>query len=169
MFLSLLAWISFVGVSIEAGGLLVNFVVSLIKPEIVENLCQKLNLLDLYTDQKILFFGIYGFILPLAFLKSVFFYRVITLLQKLKMSNPFTSYLTSQIAGMAYFSLTVGAITYLAGQIAESMFVQDFVREQLQAFWSDSGAFILIGGLIYITAISLKKGVRIQNEDDLIS
>lgn len=169
MFLSLLAWISFVGVSIEAGGLLVNFVVSLIKPEIVENLYQKLNLLDLYTDQKILFFGIYGFILPLAFLKSVFFYRVITLLQKLKMSNPFISHLTSQIAGMAYFSLVVGAITYLAGQIAESMLVQDFVREQLQAFWSDSGAYILMGGLIYITAISLKKGVRIQNEDDLIS
>ena len=42
--LQLIAWIIFVGLCIEAGALLVNFIYSLFKPEIVHNLYQKLDL-----------------------------------------------------------------------------------------------------------------------------
>ena len=42
--LQIVAWIIFVGLSIEAGGLLVNFVVSIYKPEFVQRLYQKLDL-----------------------------------------------------------------------------------------------------------------------------
>jgi hypothetical protein len=48
-FLSIVAWIIFVGLCIEAGGLIVNFVFSLYKPEFVQNLYQKLDLSELYT------------------------------------------------------------------------------------------------------------------------
>ena len=42
--LHVVAWVIFVGLSIEAGALIVNFIISLFKPEIVQNLYQKLDL-----------------------------------------------------------------------------------------------------------------------------
>ena len=42
--LSIIAWIIFVGLCIEAGALIVNFIISFFKPEIIQNLYQKLDL-----------------------------------------------------------------------------------------------------------------------------
>ena len=41
--LYIVAWLIFVGLSIEAGGLIVNFFFSLYKPEFVQNLYEKLD------------------------------------------------------------------------------------------------------------------------------
>lgn len=42
-----------------------------------------------------------------------------------------------------------------------------FVPENLSQFWTDSEAFILMGAVLYIIATIFKKGVEIQNENDL--
>ena len=60
--LHIVAWVIFVGLSIDAGGLIVNFIFCLFKPEIVHNLYQKLDLSELYNSNKLAFFGMYGFI-----------------------------------------------------------------------------------------------------------
>jgi CRISPR/Cas system endoribonuclease Cas6 (RAMP superfamily) len=54
--LSIVAWVIFVGLCIEAGALLVNFFISLYKPEFVQNLYQKLDLSQMYTMNKMAFF-----------------------------------------------------------------------------------------------------------------
>jgi Ni/Fe-hydrogenase subunit HybB-like protein len=61
--LYVIAWIIFVGLSIEAGGLIVNFFFHLYNPEMVQNLYQKLDLIKMYQDNESAFFGIYSFIL----------------------------------------------------------------------------------------------------------
>lgn len=43
--LHVVAWIIFVGLCVEAGSLLVNFFFNLYKPEFIQNLYQKLDLL----------------------------------------------------------------------------------------------------------------------------
>jgi hypothetical protein len=50
--LKIVAWIIFVGLSIEAGGLIVNFIFNLYKPEFVQNLYQKLDLSEMYNRSK---------------------------------------------------------------------------------------------------------------------
>ena len=45
---------------------------------------------------------------------------------------------------------------------------QGFVIDNLNQFWADSQAFILMGAVIYIIATIFKKGVDIQNENDLM-
>ena len=58
--LQVIAWIIFVGLSIEAGALLVNFIYSLFKPEVVHHLYQKLDLSEMYERSKWAYFGMYG-------------------------------------------------------------------------------------------------------------
>ena len=69
--LYIVAWLIFVGLSIEAGGLIVNFFFSLYKPEFVQNLYQKLDLIEMYKDSRLAFFGIYSFILTISIFKSL--------------------------------------------------------------------------------------------------
>ena len=161
------SWLIFVGLSIEAGGLLVNFFFSLYKPEFVENLYQKLDLTDMYKADRMAFFGIYSFILLISILKACLFYIVIRLMHKMNLSKPFDAFVAKQISFVSYYTLSIGLLSYLARQFAKTVTHHGFVTDNLNPFWADSQAFILMGAVIYIIATIFEKGVAIQNENDL--
>ena len=92
--LHIVAWVIFVGLCIEAGGLIVNFIFSIYKPEFVQNLYQKLDLSEMYKRSKLAFFGMYSFILFISLLKAYLFYMVIRLLSKLNLSKPFNGFVS---------------------------------------------------------------------------
>ena len=165
--LHIVAWIIFVGLCIEAGGLLVNFFFSLYKPEFVQNLYQKLDLNKMYEESKLVFFGIYGFILSISILKAYLFYIVISLMHKMDLEKPFNTFVSNQILQISYYTLSIGLIGYIFEQITKNLLNQGFVTDNLNQYWSDSHAFILMGAVIYIIATIFKKGVDIQNENDL--
>jgi hypothetical protein len=165
--LHIIAWIIFVGLSIEAGGLVVNFIFSIYNPAFVPKLYQKLDLSDMYHRSKWVFFGIYSFILFIALLKAALFYAVIRLLTKLDLAKPFSSFVSNQITQISYYTLSIGLISYIARQTAKSLQHQGFSIDNLHGFWADSQAFILMAAVIYVIAAIFKKGVEIQNENDL--
>lgn len=165
--LHIVAWVIFVGLCIEAGGLIVNFIFSLYKPEFVQNLYQKLDLTEMYEDSRLAFFGIYSFILTISILKAYLFYIVVRLMQKMDLSKPFNTFVARQISRISYFTLSIGLLSYIARQLAKNLMHHGFITDSLNQFWADSQAFILMGAVIYIIATIFKKGVDIQNENDL--
>ena len=165
--LYIVAWLIFVGLSIEAGGLIVNFFFSLYKPEFVQNLYQKLDLIEMYKESRLAFFGIYSFILIISILKACLFYIVISLMHKMDLSKPFTNFVSIQILRISYITLSIGFLSHIARQLTKTLMHQGFVPDNLNQFWADSQAFILMGAVIYIIATIFKKGVDIQNENDL--
>ena len=162
-----IAWLIFVGLSIEAGALLVNFFFSIYNPEIIRNLYQKLDLMAMYNESKLTFYGVYSFILIISILKAVLFYAVIHLMHKMNLSKPINTFMAKQILHISYFTLSIGLLSHIARQIVKSLMHHGFVPDNLNQFWADSEAFILMGGVIYIIAIIFKKGIDIQNENDL--
>lgn len=165
--LKIVAWIIFVGLSIEAGGLIVNFIFHLYRPEFVENLSQTLDLRDLYNRNQWNFFAMYSFILIIAVLKAVLFYYVVILVSKIDLSNPFSSFVSKNITQISYYTLSIGLLSYLAQQFTKNMHHRGFVTDNLPSFWADSQAFILMAAVVYIIASIFKKGVAMQNEIDL--
>ena len=165
--LHILAWVIFVGLCIEAGGLIVNFIFSIYKPEFVQNLYQKLDLSDMYNRSKWIFFSVYSFILFISLLKAHLFYVVIRLLSKLDLSKPFSSFVSEQITQISYITFSIGILSYIARQTANSLQHYGFASDNLSEFWADSQAFILMAAVIYVIATIFKKGVEIQNENDL--
>ena len=67
--LTIVAWVIFVGLCIEAGGLIVNFIFSIYNPQFVHNLYQKLDLSEMYESSKWAFYSMYSFILVISILK----------------------------------------------------------------------------------------------------
>jgi hypothetical protein len=161
--LKIVSWVIFVGLCIEAGGLIVNFIFSIFKPEIVKNLYQKLDLSEMYKDSRLTFFGVYSFILVIAILKAYLFYIVIRLMHKMDLKKPFNTYVARQITLLSYYTLSIGVLSYIAKQSPHHGFVIDNVNQ----FWEDSQAFILMGAVIYVIATIFKKGIELQNENDL--
>jgi len=165
--LKIVAWIIFVGLCIEAGGLIVNFIFSLYNPEFVQNLYQKLDLSEMYERSKWAFFGMYSFILIISILKALLFYVVIRLVTKINLSKPFNSFVARQISQISYYTLSIGLLSYLARHTAKNLQHHGYVIDTLNQFWADSQAFILMAAVIYVIATIFKKGVDIQNENDL--
>lgn len=165
--LYVVAWLIFVGLSIEAGGLIVNFFFSLFKPEIVQNLYQTLDLSEMYNHSKMAFFGTYSFILFISILKALLFYIVIRLMHKMDITKPFNTFVSNHILQISYYTLSIGLFSYIARQTTKNLMHHGFVTDNLNHFWPDSQAFILMGAVIYIIATIFKKGVDIQNENDL--
>jgi len=165
--LHIVAWLIFIGLSIEAGGLIVNFIFSIYKPEFVQNLYQKLDLSEMYERSEWAFFSMYSFILIIAILKAVMFYVVIMLMIKIDLSKPFNSFVSGQISLISYYTLSIGLLSYIAQQSAKNLMHHGFVTDNLNQFWADSEAFILMAAVIYVIATIFKKGIEIQNENDL--
>ena len=165
--LHIIAWVIFVGLCIEAGGLIVNFIFSLYKPEFVHNLYQKLDLSEMYNRSKCAFFGMYTFILVISILKAYLFYIVIILISKLDLSKPFNSFVSQQITKISYCAFEIGILGYIAKETARNLQHHDYAIEALNEHWSDYQAFILMSAVIYVIATIFKKGVEIQNENDL--
>jgi hypothetical protein len=163
----IVAWIIFVGLCIEAGGLIVNFIFSLFKPEFVQHLYQKLDLSQMYNLSKWAYFGMYGFILAIAILKVYLFYVLIRLISKLNLAKPFSSYSADQITKISYYTFAIGLISNLARQIANNLQQSGFEVDMLNQFWGDSQAYILMAAVIYVIATIFSRGVEIQNENDL--
>lgn len=165
--LGVVAWIIFVGLCIEAGGLIVNFIFSLYKPEFVQNLYQKLDLSDMYHRSKWVYFRMYTFILVISMLKVYLFYVVITLIGKLDLAKPFNSFVSKQITQISYCTLSIGLFSYIARQTAKNLQHRGYEIDQLDQFWVDSEAFILMAAIVYVIAAIFKKGIELQNEHDL--
>ena len=165
--LKIVAWVIFVGLSIEAGGLIVNFVFSLYKPEFVQNLYQKLDLSEMYERSKWAFFGMYSFILSISILKAILFYVVVRLVTKINLSKPFNNFVSRQITQISYYTLSIGFLSYLARQTSVNLQHHGYFIDTLNQFWADSQAFILMAAVIYVIATIFSKGVELQNENDL--
>jgi len=165
--LHIVAWVIFVGLCIEAGGLIVNFIFSLYRPEFVQNLYQKLDLSQMYNLNKWVFFSMYSFILFISILKACLFYVVIMLLHKLDLTKPFNSYVAGQIKNISYYTLSIGLISYMAQQTTKNLPHYGFEIDALNQFWADSQAWILMAAVIYVIATIFSRGVEIQNENDL--
>ena len=165
--LKIVSWVIFVGLCIEAGGLVVNFIFSLYKPEFVQNLYNKLDLSEMYERSKWAFFGMYSFILVISILKGVLFYVVIRLVSKINLTKPFNNYVSRQISLMSYYTFSIGILSYIARETAKKLQHQGYFIDSLNQFWADSQAFILMAAVIYIIATIFSRGVEIQNENDL--
>ncbi|MGJ1203812.1 DUF2975 domain-containing protein [Sphingobacterium lactis] len=165
--LYIVTWLIFIGLYIEAGGIIVNFFFSLYRPEFVQNLYQKLDLTEMYNNSRLAFFGVYSFILTISVLKACLFYIVIRLMHKMDLSKPFSTFVARQISQISYYTLSIGLLSCIANQFSKNLMHHGFNTDSLNQFWKDGEAFILMGAVIYIIAIIFKKGVDIQNENDL--
>lgn len=162
--LKIVAWVIFVGLCIEAGGLIVNFFFNLYNPEFVSKLYQKLDLSEIHEQNKWAFFSMYSFIIVISILKAYLFYIVIKLVTEINLYKPFNKFVSRQISQISYYTLSIGLISHIARQSAKNLQHHEYNIDILNQFWSDSQAYILMAAIIYVISVIFSKGVEYQEE-----
>ncbi len=166
-FLQIVAWFIFVGLCIETGALVVNFVYSLFNPLVLKNLYNKLDLSAMYEQSQFVFFLMYSFVLSISLLKAFLFYVVIKLVGKLDLQKPFCEFVSNQISRIRTVTFTIGLLSIIATKVVHNFSEKGFDVNQLNEYWTDGKAFILMSAVLIIIATIFKRGIELQSENDL--
>lgn len=161
--MNVLAWITFVGLMIEAGAILVTFVIGLANPEMVPKLYKGMDWVSLRQYDVWYYTGIITMKAAILILEAYTVYMVIKVLSTIKMTNPFTMEVAKRLENIAYTLILVwvailiynGQLKWLAKDVA------DLEGKEL------STDLIVYAGLVFVISQIFKKGVEIQTENEL--
>ena len=161
-----LAFVGFIWYSILCGSQLLNLVASFISPEWAKHTYQiDLNIFRI-REYSIAFYA-YAMCLTIAVfaLKAFIWYVVYELLSKLKLQTPFSMEVEKKLERIAYLLLAV----WIVGSIFWKTYIYYLSRDTgIQLPANNSGdEYLFMAGIIYIISQVFKRGIEIQEENDL--
>jgi hypothetical protein len=159
----ILAWLAFIGFSIEAGAVLVSYAVSCANPVAAKNLYKGLDLYGLRQFDIWYYTGFVAFLVALSLLKALVSYLVIKTLSKFTLKNPFTMGVAKRLETISYMAFGTWLVTLLSNAYTGWLMK---ITGKLYGNWL-SGEFIFMVGLVFIISQVFKRGVEIQSENDL--
>jgi hypothetical protein len=165
--LNVVAWVIFIGLCVEAGALLFNFIFTLFKPIATYNIYKGLNLSELYTNHFAHYVGLMSFVLSLAILKAYLFYFVVEIFTKLNLGNPFNTVIAKLIEKIGFEAFVISIISIVAHQYTKGLMQDGLKVDGVESYWNDSSAFIMMAAILFIISQIFKKGIELQNENDL--
>ena len=161
-----LALLGGIGYAILCGSQLTTFAASFINPDWAKRTYEvDLNLFSI-REHSIAYY-IYAMCLTIAVsaLKALIWYVVFELLLKLKLQTPFTMEVEKKLERIAYLLLAVWIVSSFFWKTYIYYLSQD-TGIQLPA--NDSGdEYLFMAGIIYIISQVFKRGIEIQEENQL--
>jgi len=162
--INVLFWITFIGLCIKTGALLISFIVSLfINPESANDLYLGLSLFDLYSYRKSHYIFTVSLFIALTGLKAYIAYCVIKLFMKFNLSKPFNGKLSELFLKISHIALGTGILAIISENYVKWIMKQGIA---VPIDWG-GGEILLFAGIIYLFAHIFKKGTELQTENDL--
>lgn len=170
--LYVIAWIIFVGLCIDAGGLIVNTYVTLfINPEASARFWGGMKLLPLYKFNQSHYVTFVSLLIIVAILKSILFYLIVNLFhkKKLNLSSPFNKTLGKHIFLLSYLAFGIGLFSGWGNNFSNWLMgiSNGSISESIQYLnFEGADVWIFMGVILIIFALIFKKGIEIQSENE---
>lgn len=169
--LHVLSWIIFVGICIEAGGIITNTVATLVlAPEDAAKTWNQVDLTALYHYNQSHYVTLACIIIIAALLKAILFYLIIRIFldKKLNLAKPFNEVMRRYILLIAYLALGIGIFSSWGAKFASPLVDQGVKLPDIQRLGlGGADVWLFMGVILLVIAFIFKKGVEIQNENDL--
>ena len=161
--MNVLAWLTFIGIMIEACGILVAYGVGAAKPSMASKMYKASDWNNLREFDFWYYTAIITLKAAILIIEAFTAYMVIKVLSTIKITNPFTMDVAKRLENIAYMLILAwvavllynGQVKWLSKQVAG-------LQEQLL-----SPDFIIYAGLVFVISQIFKKGVEIQSENEL--
>ena len=169
--LQVISWIIFIGLCIEAGGIIFSSVYTFaISPVNTHRFWEGIDLSSLYQFDPGQFIVIILFMVIVAVLKAILFYLIIKLFveKKLSMAQPFNPALRSFLLHAAYLALGIGLFSHSGCEYADWLSKQKVEMpdpQSLQLGGADVWLFMAV--VLFVITQLVKRGIEIQHENDL--
>ena len=169
--LHIISWIIFIGLCIEAGGILFNsFYTLIVNPLAAKNFWGETDLSTLLNADEGYFLNFVIILSIVAILKSILFYSIVKILhdKKIDLSRPFNADMTRFISGMGYLALGIGlfsnwGVNYNDWLIAKNIAMPTITNLDL----GGADVWVFMGIILMVVSQMFKRGVEIQSENEL--
>jgi hypothetical protein len=163
--LKLLAFIGGIGYAIVCGSELLSFVASFISPGWAKHtFAVDQNIFSL-LDHSVSFYAyIMSLVIVLSAMKSLIWFVVADLLLKLKLNNPFSIEVAKKLEKISYLLFGIWILS-IVGKIYMNWLSKDTGLQPTRTIIGDE--YLFIAGLAYIISQIFKRGIEIQEENDL--
>jgi len=169
--LIIVAWIIFAGLCIEAGGLLTNIIITLLRtPTGTKKLWTEIDLSKLYYFNQSHYVTLTSLMVIAAILKALMFYFIVMIFhdKKLNLSKPFNEVVRRFVLITAYLALAIGLFSSWGAKFTQQLVSQGAELPDIQQLrLAGSDVWLFMGVTLLIIAFIFKKGVEMQNENDL--
>lgn len=86
---------------------------------------------------------------------------------KLNFVKPFSIEIAKLIETISFEVLSIAIVGAIAQQYTKKLEYSGYEISTIQRYWNDTAAFLIMAATIYIIAQVFKKGIELQNENDL--
>jgi len=166
-----LSWIIFIGVCIEAGGYIFNaFFTLMLNPAGASKFWQEVDLSGLYNFDRGYFTTVTLLMIIVAVLKAVMFYLIVKILhdKKLNLAQPFNREVGRFISLLAYLSFGIGLFSWWGVKHAAWIAKQGVTMPGIQQLnFGGADVWIFMGVILFVISRIFKRGIEIQEENDL--
>ncbi len=169
--LNVLSWIIFIGLCIEAGGIIFNAIFTqMVNPEAAKHFWKEIDLSGLYKYDSGYFLVITLLISIVLVMKAIMFYQIVRVLhnKKLNFSLPFNSYIARFISTLAYLALGIGLFSFWGVKYTQWLVDQGVTMPDvryLRLGGADVWLFMCV--VLFVIAQIVKRGIELQEENDL--
>lgn len=125
------------------------------------------DLSQLFILSKAHFVVLFSLTLAISVLKAFAFYFTIKIFSTLNLVKPFSPEIATLISRISYMILAVGILGIIAFRYSEIVETKGMDLSELQSWWNDNYAYLLMGSIIFVISQIFKKGLEIQSENDL--
>jgi hypothetical protein len=165
------SWIIFIGVCTEAGGIIVNaFVTLVLKPANAQYFWKEIDLSALYKYDHGYFFVETLLMSIVAVMRAILFYLIVKILhdKKLNISKPFNREMGRFIFNVSYLALGMGLFSFWGVKYTGWLVTQMVKMPDIQYLrLGGADVWLFMGVTLYVLAQIFKRGIEIQEENDL--
>lgn len=169
--LQILSWIIFIGLCVEAGGIAFNtFYTFFINPANTHSFWEKADLSGLYNYDHGHFLVIALIMFIVSVLKAILFYLIVKLFveKKLDIAQPFSIELRHFMRNLSYLALGISLFSYYGLNYSGWLAQQNVVMPDVQALqFSGADVWLFMSVIFFVIVQIVKRGIEIQNENDL--
>lgn len=169
--LYVLSWIIFIGVCIEAGGFIFNSVfVMVINPVGANKFWEQIDLSSLYEFDRGYFFAETLLMCIVAVMRAIMFYLIVKFLhdKKLNMAKPFGNDMGRFIFNLSYLAFAIGIFSWWGAQYSKWFVKQGVQMPDIQYLrLGGADVWLFMGVILFVIAQIFKRGIEIQEENEL--
>lgn len=165
--LQVISWITFIGLSIQTGVLIFNFIFTQFNPLVAKDLNVGLDLTILLEQSRISFGFLFSFTIVLTSIKTYLFFLITEIFSRLNLVKPFSAEISKLISQISYYSFSIGLIGAIAHRYTQTLIKRGYDVNTVGQYWNDYSAFLMMAAVVFVIAQIFKKGLELQAENDL--
>ncbi|HEX6225191.1 MAG TPA: DUF2975 domain-containing protein [Chryseolinea sp.] len=163
--LKVLAWIAMIGYVVQGAGQTISFGLSLFNPVAAKNIYgTSLYLYDIYLHSLEYFIYIMSLFIVLAAMNGYVWYRIARMLTNFNLKEPFSRGVARTLEEVGIQLLGIWTVSIIAEQSISWISKNSGIH--LERFHAVN-EYLFIAGIVYIISQVFKRGIEIQEENEL--